>query len=156
MSKDDNSLDNQIRDLWILLNHTTRAISRQREAELDKFGLSVERYAILHILMYQDGLSIDEIAIIRLREHHSVFTLVNRMEKIGLVNKVKYPKSKAYKIFITDKARDIYNRVTINTLKDAFSALSPDDQQKLAQYLKLLLVRSMSHQGFDFKLTFSL
>jgi DNA-binding MarR family transcriptional regulator len=149
-------LTNELNNLWILLNHTAYAITRQREMELAKFGITIEKHAILHVLIIKDGRNINDIASVRLRKHHSIFTLINRMEKQGLVRKVKSPRSKEYKIFITDKGKEVYSKITMDSIEATFSALSPDDQQKLSQYLKLLLVRSLSLQGFDYKLPFLL
>jgi DNA-binding MarR family transcriptional regulator len=151
-----NILSNEINNLWILMNHTTYAIGRRREQELNSLGITIEQHAILHVLAIEDGRSITDIADVRLRRHHSIFTLINRMEKLGLVKKSKMTRSKEYRIFITEKGKDIFRKTTMNTLEDTFSALSKDDQQKLSQYLKLLLMRSMSLQGFNYKLPFLL
>ena len=145
-----------LHDLWILVSHTAYALGRQRETELSRFGITIEQHAILHILMIKDGRNIAGISASRLRRHNTIFMLINRMEKQGLVTKVKYPKNKEYKIFITDKGRQVYNTATIKSLEATFSALSAEDQQKLSQCLKLLLLRSLSLQGFDYNLPFLL
>jgi DNA-binding MarR family transcriptional regulator len=152
----DKILTNEINTLWILLNHTTNAISRQREAELSEYGISIEKHAILHALTIKDGQTIRDIAAVRLRRHHSIFTLIVRMEKQGLITKIKSPKSKEYKIYITEKGKEIYFKIPLNSLESIFTALSRDDQQKLSQYLKLLMIRSLTMQGFDYKLPFLL
>jgi DNA-binding MarR family transcriptional regulator len=149
-------LTNEIGNLWILMNHTTYAIGRQREMELAQLGITNEKHAILRVLTIKDGQNITDIAAVRLRQHHSIFTLINRMEKQGLVKKTKSPKSKEYRIMITDKGKEMYQKVTRKSLEATFCALSADDQQKLSQYLKLLLIRSLSLQGFDYKLPFLL
>jgi DNA-binding MarR family transcriptional regulator len=78
------------------------------------------------------------------------------MEKQGLVKKVKFPKSKEYRIFLTEKGKDMHQNVTMKSLDETFSALSEDDKHKLSQFLKLLLIRSLRLQGFDYKLPFLL
>jgi DNA-binding MarR family transcriptional regulator len=143
-------------NLWILMNHTNYSMSRQRELEMAKFGITIEKHAILHVLLVKDGRNISDIAAVRIRQHHSIFTLIIRMEKQGLVRKVKSPRSKEYKIYITEKGKDLYRSVTMESVDATFAALSEDDQQKLSQYLKLLLIRSLSLQGFDYKLPFLL
>lgn len=149
-------LNNVHNNLWILMNHTNYAMARQRELELAQFGITIEKHAILHVLTVKDGRNISDIAAVRIRQHNSIFTLIIRMEKQGLVKKVKTPKSKEYRIFITEKGKEIYKKVTMDSLDATFAALSADDQQKLSQYLKLLLIRSLSLQGFDYKLPFLL
>jgi DNA-binding MarR family transcriptional regulator len=152
----DSMLTNEINTLWILLNHTTNAISRQREAELSEYGISIEKHAILHALIIKDGQNIRDIAAVRLRRHHSIFTLIIRMEKQGLITKIKSSRSKEYKIYITEKGKELYFKIPSNSLESIFPALTRDDQQKLSQYLKLLMVRSLTMQGFDYKLPFLL
>jgi DNA-binding MarR family transcriptional regulator len=151
-----NLLTNELNNLWILMVHTTDAMRRQRDTDLAKSGITIEKHAILHVLMIKDGRSIRDIAEVRLRNHNSIFTLINRMEKQGLVRKVKYSKIKEYRIFITDKGREMHQSTTLDSLESIFSALSAEDQQKLSQYLKLLLMRSLTLQGFDYKLPFIL
>jgi len=138
------------------MNHTNYAMARQRELELAQLGITIEQHAILHVLTIKDGRDISDIAAVRIRRHNSIFTLIIRMEKHGLVRKIKSPKSKEYKIYITEKGKAIYQKITNNSLDATFSALSEDDKQKLSQYLKLLLIRSLSLQGFDYNLPFLL
>jgi DNA-binding MarR family transcriptional regulator len=145
-----------IHDLWILLSHTAYAVSRQREMEVARAGITIEQHAILHVLLIKDGRNIADISAVRLRQHNSIFMLINRMEKQGLVTKVKYPKNKEYKIYISDKGRQVYQTATIKSLEATFSALSAEDQQKLSQSLKLILLRSLSLQGVDYNLPFLL
>jgi DNA-binding MarR family transcriptional regulator len=152
----DDILSDQHNTLWILMNHTSYALSRQRELELAKLGITIEKHAILHVLVIKDGRSISDIAAVRIRQHNSIFTLINRMEKQGLVKKVKSTRSKEYNIYITEKGKEMYLAVTSDSLDATFAALSEDDKQKLSQYLKLLLIRSLSLQGFDYKLPFLL
>ena len=149
-------LTNPLHNLWILLSHTAYALGRQREIELAKIGMSIEKHAILHILMIQDGRNIADIAAVRLRQHNTIFLLINRMEKQKLVKKLKNAKSKEYRIFITAQGREVYRAATMKSLEATFSALSTEDQQKLSQSLKLLLMRSLSLQGFDYRLPFLL
>ena len=138
------------------MNHANYAMARQRELELAQLGITIEQHAILHVLTIKDGRDISDIAAVRIRQHNSIFTLIIRMEKHGLVRKIKSPKSKEYKIYITEKGKAIYQKITNNSLDATFSALSEDDKQKLSQYLKLLLIRSLSLQGFDYNLPFLL
>jgi DNA-binding MarR family transcriptional regulator len=155
-SEVDGILTNELNNLWILMVHTTDAMRRQRETDMSKSGLTIEKHAILHVLMIKDGRDIAEIAAVRLRNHNSIFTLINRMEKQGLVKKEKYPKSKEYRIFITEKGKEMHQSTTLDSLDAIFSVLSSEDRQKLSQYLKLLLMRSLTLQGFDYKLPFLL
>lgn len=73
------------------------------------------------------------------------------MEKTGLVKKVKIPKNKVYKVVMTKKGKDIYERVTRESIEMVFSSLSPADKRKLALYLNQLQKRAYSLLGLDYK-----
>ena len=79
--------------LWALLRQTRDAVSRARGKELKEYGISGRQSSILFTiqLIEQTG-SIPtpaEIARWQFREPHTVSTLLKRMEREGLVKKVK-------------------------------------------------------------------
>ena len=74
--------------LWRLLDHTRFVISRSREKELARFGMTPEQAHVLDILHQSGGkATIQEIVNITMRQHHSISTLVGRRAKQGPVKK---------------------------------------------------------------------
>jgi DNA-binding MarR family transcriptional regulator len=145
------NLDNS-HDIWVLLDRTHFAVTRSRLLELAQFNLTKEQAQVLYVLRYFGGsATMTQIASFTLRQHHSVSTLVIRMEKTGLVKKVKIPKNKVYKVVMTKKGKDIYERVTRESIEMVFSSLSPADKRKLALYLIQLQKRAYSLLGLDYK-----
>lgn len=134
---------------WVLLDYTRFATSRLRDMEVAEVGLTPERTAILNILEKYGNSTVSGIADAWMRQHHSVSTLINRMALQGLVQKIKHPKQKEIEIRITPKGRALFNKVTRHSIENVFSALSPDDIQKLSQYLKLLFFRARGLQGIN-------
>ena len=52
-------------------------------------------------------------------------------------------KQKELEIEITKKGADLYKSITNKSIEDVFSALSPDEIQKLTDYLKKLFLKSI-------------
>jgi DNA-binding MarR family transcriptional regulator len=137
---------------WILLDFSRFAISKLRDMELSQKGLTSEQTAILKILINRNGSStINIIANYWMRQPHSVSTLINRMVKQGMVEKIKHPKNKEFEIVITEKGRELHDQLAQESLDEVFSNLSMEDLQRLSQYLEVLLIKSrkMLHYQCD-------
>jgi DNA-binding MarR family transcriptional regulator len=141
-------------NVWWLLDNAKSAISRLRDMELAKINITPEQAAILTILAKGDKSTITEISEYWLRQRNSVSTLINRMEKQGLVKKIKYPHIKELEIVITPKGQSLNSRITRQSVYQVFEVLSVEEKQVLAHYLKLLAVRSRSLLGASLDLYF--
>ncbi len=142
--------------LWRLLDHTRFMISRLREKELDQFGITPEMAHILDILSQNDGsTTMNEIAAITVRRHHSISTQIVRMEKQGLVKKNKrHTDHRGYNVLITPKGQELFRRITRDSIKNAFACLSDEDKKGLDIRLKSLLIHAYELNGKEFKLNF--
>jgi DNA-binding MarR family transcriptional regulator len=99
--------------LWSIMNGTRFAISKVREIELARFGLSIEQSSILNILSDHGGqTTIKQIVDKTMRQPHSVYTLVNRMQKMGLIVKTKKTRDKEYQIAMTDEGKKLFANIT--------------------------------------------
>jgi DNA-binding MarR family transcriptional regulator len=132
-----------IRELWSLLDRTAFAISRLREIELSQFGLTIPQSAILHTLHVQGGaLTLQDLGKNRMRQHHSISTLISRMTKIGLVLRTKTANGKRYQIKISPTGQKVYGKVTETSLRMVFSSLSEKEKRGLADDLIPLLEKA--------------
>ena len=97
--------------LWALLNQTHHAIWRSRERELDDIGLSAIQAALLQLVSTLEGPVTPALLSRSLhREPHTVSGLLNRMEKQGLVRRVKDLKRKnQVRIVLTPKGKKAYD-----------------------------------------------
>ncbi len=141
-------------ELWVLLDQTEEVISRARDLELDQYKLTQIQAKVLFMLTNQDnngGMTLAEISKWLLREPHSVLSLINRMEKIGLVRRVKGPGDNKMRILLTDKARELYSQTTRRAISMIFSALSQEDKKQFQSYLKKLRNKARSLLGMDYK-----
>jgi len=145
-------------ELEELLERSTSTLSRMRELELFQYGLTQEQAAILHILQIEGGLSTyNEIANIIVRQYHSVASIVNRMEKIGLVKKIRNKDNKKFIVSITKKGINKYTQIVQirrNLPRIFFEGLSLEQKQQLYPILQELLSRGRKILGLDSKLPF--
>jgi DNA-binding MarR family transcriptional regulator len=151
-TRGDNPKCDNDHDLWVLFDQSHFAVTRSRLLELAQYDLTKEQAQILYVLKIWGGsATMNQIASFTLRQRHSVSTLVNRMEKAGLVRKVKVPKEKVYKVTMTKMGKDRYEGVTRDSIEMVFSSLSAADKQKLASYLNQLHKKARSLLGLDYK-----
>jgi len=142
-------------ELWKSLDHAHSAISRSRELELKQYGITPEQAGVLRTIIEKGGFTTNaEIADMMIRQYNSIATLVNRMEKAGLVKKEKPTNDKRFIVSLTPKGRSICERITINSVHMAFSGLGPDEKQKLDSYLKNIVEKGRNMLLLDQKLPF--
>jgi DNA-binding MarR family transcriptional regulator len=139
--------------LWRLLDHTRFMISRLREKELDKFGITPETTHILDILSHNSGSrTMNELVEITVRRHHSISTQVVRMVKQGLVKKIKSKNDlREYNIVITEKGEQLFQKITRDSITAVFSCLSEEDKKALDTRLKILLLQAYDLNGKEYK-----
>jgi DNA-binding MarR family transcriptional regulator len=153
--------DKQINDknfeLWRLLDHTGFMISRSREKELSRYGLSPEQAHILYILNKSNGATtIQDILKITMRQHHSISTLVNRMSMQGLVNKARSKEdARRFVLSITEKGQALFRSITRNSIDEIFSGLSEENKKGLDRGLKTLLAKAYQALGKKYQPTVS-
>jgi MarR family transcriptional regulator, 2-MHQ and catechol-resistance regulon repressor len=144
--------------LWKLLDHTKFMVGRLREMELAAFGLTPEQVHVLDILFQNGGsTTINEIVDLTMRQHHSISTLINRMARQGLVNKIKTADDKRiFKVVITDKGLALLKKVSRDSIINTFDSLSDEEKTGLDAYLHKLLIKAYSLLGKEYKPHFPL
>jgi len=129
-------------DLWRLLANTRAVIFKVREKELSQYGITPQQAGILHILQTTgDKVTIAHISRLTFRELHTVLGLVNRMEKTGLVRKVKDSGNKnVIRVSLTGKGRGVYYQsINRESIYQILSSLSEEEQRQLSSFLGKLL-----------------
>jgi DNA-binding MarR family transcriptional regulator len=136
------STDNQeAYDLIGLLNQTTETIFRARQKELEQYNISTSQGAVLFITKaLGKKATISEISRWLFRKPHTVSEIVARMEKNGLLKKVKAPQRKdVIKIILTPKGLEAYRKSKKRqSFRNIISSLLPEEQQQMMQYLRKL------------------
>ena len=138
-------------DLWCLLVRTWFAILRLRQMELARFGLTVEQASILSVLRRHGWATAKNLEDITMRQQHSISALISRMTKSGLVRKEKRPAEKRYRIYVTTQGKDLFNRLTVESIKAVLSSLTAEDKKRLAWYLDALHEKVRDLLGISYR-----
>jgi DNA-binding MarR family transcriptional regulator len=136
--------------LWMLIGRTSRLIGKARQRELAKYGVSVDASAVI-FTVYSLGRQAIPASISRqlFLERHSVSQLLTRMEKDGLIRRVKDLERRNYvRIELTAKGRDALQRSNKQrSVKPIISVLSENEQQELWILLAKLRDRAIKRLG---------
>ena len=144
--------------LWWLILYTRRAMRKVRAKELAKLHISPEESGVLFL---SQALGHDatpaEISRWLLREPHSVSSLITRMEKEGLVIKVKDLKRKnMLRVEPTSKGKRAYEESEkTHSIHRIISALSKDQRRQLRTHLETLLDKSLEELGIVERIPFT-
>ncbi|MEE9400163.1 MAG: winged helix DNA-binding protein [Dehalococcoidales bacterium] len=126
-------------NLWMLLVQTRNATLKARKKELTAYHISPRQSAILFFTQATEGkVTATEIARWLILEPHTISELLKRMEKDGLITKVKgSSKKRSVKIALTEKGRQAYHQsLKRESIRDILSCLSEAEQEQLRSSLK--------------------
>jgi len=143
--------------LWALLHQTCDAMVRARENELRQNGISSTQAAVLFVVKAVTVPATPaEISRWLFREPHTVSGLLNRMEKQGLVRKVKdLERKNMIRIVITEKGEQAYQWARgMKSTQKILSCLSPEEHDSLRTYLKALRNKALEEIGVGYQLPF--
>ncbi len=130
-------------NLWVLLSRTRNVMWKARQFELGKHDLSVIQAAALMAIHALAGKATpSDIARWLFQEPHSISELISRMEKLGLVKKVRDPiEKRRVRISLTDKGREIYLSKSSRSgmMYKILACLSNEDRKQLHSILQKLL-----------------
>lgn len=139
------SVDQDYRDgefrLWVLLRQVAHTTLVARDRELNQYGITTIQAAVLHtIQLIGNKATPAEIARRILRERHSVSGLLIRMEKDGLVRKVKdLDRKNLIRVAITEKGQQAYDQSTKRkSIHKIMSSLSEEERQQQRSCLEKL------------------
>jgi DNA-binding MarR family transcriptional regulator len=152
MDQRTNNQTNLTRDidyqLWIMLDHLRYMIFKARKRELGKYDITPEQAQILLALGRTDSLTINQLVEYTQHLHHSISTLLNRMEKKGLISKTKIPgKGRKLNIEISGKGQELLNTMTRDSFSRIFTCLSDNEKRSMIDYLCRLTVNSYQALG---------
>lgn len=131
-------------EIWILMNQTWQTMHKAREEELRRCGISLKRshflFLIPAIAAAGKAVTVREITSWTLLERHTVFEIVKRMEKDGLLKRV--PGSggkKAMELRLTEAGQQALERAARReTITAMLSVLSTRERRQLKVISKKL------------------
>lgn len=144
-------------NLWVLMRQTRDAMTKAREKELEKYGISSIQAAVLFTVQ-AIGMEATPAEISRrlVREPHSVSGLLSRMEKQGLIKRVKdLPKRNMVRVEMTEKGEAAYELSTKRvTMHEIIAVLSEEEKRRLWDDLQKLRDRALKLAGIGRELPF--
>lgn len=144
-------------NLWVLLRQTRDAMSKARERELEKYGISSIQAAVLFTIQaIGTEATPAEISRRLMREPHSVSGLLNRMQKQGFIRRVKdLPRRNMVRVVMTEKGEEAYRQSTKRfSMHETISVLSEEERSQLWNLLEKLRDRAMKLAGIGYELPF--
>jgi DNA-binding MarR family transcriptional regulator len=153
LNQQDNTQFHVDRDvnLFILLDQTRDLIAKARALELKHANLTPQQVRILYSLYKnRDGRTIDELAILTLKERSTTIAITGRMVKNGLIEKLHSIENRKIRFVITKKGLQRYNIASFIAWKMIFSVLNEDEREQLIINLKKLHSRGREVLGMDF------
>ncbi len=131
-------------NLWWRLHQTRHVLSRARNKELSRYGITAMQAAVLFIIkaiMATEGeVTPGKISRWLLREPHTVSKICTRMENDGLVSKIRgSSKKNEINITLTEKGELAYRQsLKRESIKEIMSCLSEEELQQLDSSLQKL------------------
>jgi len=132
--------------LWMLLEQARDVILRARQKELRKVGISFSAAKVLDSIQAIGAPAIPaEISRRILRKSHSVSKLLQRMEKGGLIRRVKnLDRKNLVRVVITEKRRQAYEQsIKGETIHQVMSSLSKEERQQIGSCLQKLRSKAL-------------
>jgi DNA-binding MarR family transcriptional regulator len=140
-----NTIDNEIEkiqatkkidpdiNLYILLDQTNSIVTNAVEQELKHLRMTQPQVRVLTMLSRRNQpVTLEELADWTLKEFNSVFTLINRMEKKGLIKKIKIEDEPKTYIVLTAKGSEMYHKqVKERSLHLIFEKLGQEEKKSL-------------------------
>jgi DNA-binding MarR family transcriptional regulator len=129
-------------DTWLLFRLTRDTMHRARRHELAQIGITPENSAVLHIIQDLGGSARPlEISRWTSRKLHSVHGLLERMERAGLVAKVKDPERKnGVRWALTEQGRALYRKTSqLAGQRKILASLSKEQREQFRASLQILL-----------------
>jgi len=133
-------IPDRVIDVYVLFLQTFDAVSRYTEAELLKVGISYTQYSILVLLDNTPvPLTLTELSRWMFRSKNSMTTVIDHMERDGLVQRVRDTKDRrAIRVVATEAGRDLFDRVRQPSRDLVYKVMSCYDEDKLDHFGELL------------------
>jgi DNA-binding MarR family transcriptional regulator len=140
-------------NLYILLDQTDSIVTSAVELEIKHLKMTQPQVRVLTMLSREDKpVTLEELANWTLKEFNSVSTLINRMEKKGLVKKTKTNGDLKTYVTLTEKGSELYHQqVTERSIHLIFEKLSSNEKKQFDSILKKIRDTTRDLLGLDFK-----
>ena len=147
----------QYSELWRLLAQTKNAILKARTRELLQYDVSATQARFLFVIQgLGDKATPTEIGQRLLQEPSSVSEFLSRLERNGLVKKVRdLNKKNMVRVVLTEKGLEIhYRTMKRESVHKIMSSLSDEECQQMRSYLLKLRRKALKEIGINYDIPF--
>ncbi len=144
-------------ELWVLLAQAREAMYKARQHELRRCNLSPRQSAVLFIIRaIGDKATPAEISRGLFRESHTISEILSRMEKQGLLKKVRdLDRKNLVRIELTEKGSEAYNQaIKRDSIHTIVSALSDEERRQFSSTSKAIRDRAIQESGKELRTPF--
>jgi len=143
--------------LWLLLILVKDVIHRARREELRRVDITANEAGVLfYIEALGDRATPSEISRCLFKRPHGISTLISKMEKKGLVNKVNdLDRKNLVRVELTAKGQRAYNHASKRAvIHRIISSLSEEEYQQLNSCLEKLRNKAFGELGLKDRITY--
>ena len=143
--------------LWLLLILVKDVIHRARREELRQVDITANEAGVLFYTQALGNRATPaEISRCLFKRPHAISTLISKMEKKGLVNKVNdLDRKNLVRVELTAKGQRAYNHASKRAvIHRIVSSLSKEEYQQLNSYLEKLRNRAFEELGLKDRITY--
>lgn len=144
-------------NLWLFLAQVRTVMLRARQMEVSRYGITASQASVLFVVnALGDKAMPAEISRWLFRQSHSVSGILNRMEKQGLVRRVKdLGKKNLVRVELTEKGCEVYANCTKReAMHRIMPSLSGEQRQQLIACLENLRDATLKYLGEEQELPF--
>jgi len=134
-------IPDRIVNVYVQFLQTFDAVSRYTETELLKTGISTTQYSVLVLLDNTPvPLTLTELSRWMFRSKNSMTTVIDHMERDGLVQRVRDTKDRrAVRVVATEAGRELFDRVRQSSRDLVYRIMSCfEEEDKLDRFAELL------------------
>ena len=136
--------------VWLLIHQVSRLINIAENAVFIKLGLRKKRHSVLLALRnLKDPVTVSDVARWLDRNSNGISMLINRMEKEGLIEKVRdMPDQRAVRLITTKKGEEYFEKgrmVNRELVKTIFSDISEEDSVKMITLFEELRDKTLDY-----------
>jgi DNA-binding MarR family transcriptional regulator len=143
-------------DMWLLMAKVHYKMVTVRRAELSPQGTTPRQMYILQLInALGSNARLSDIAYLMERKLDAAARKAASMEKAGLINRIKMPKSRVLKLELTEKGREMLNNSWYSKGMDEVSSiLSEEELRQLYSILNRLLNKLNEYTSEDIKVKY--
>ena len=135
---------------WILCHQCYNLVFKCEDAVFAKVGLTTQQHMVLLAIKYiNDPVTVSEVAHWLDRNPNGISTLVDRMEKDGLVKRSRDLRDRrSVRLVMTRKGKDILEQATMSgweLAQEILSCLSDEDMRTLNSFLERMREKAFEY-----------